>query len=74
MSYEDETLPTGPAYVLAIPEGDPILEWVHDNCPSSFPEPEFFRFMFQIGRMTIEQAKTQLKTDTAGVLQAVYFH
>lgn len=30
--------------------------------------------MFQVGRIAIEQAKTQLETDTAGVLHAVELH
>lgn len=74
MSYEDELSESGSCYVLAIPESDPILQWVRENRPAFIPEPEFFRFMFQVGRIAIEQAKTQLETDTAGVLHAVELH
>lgn len=74
MSFEDEMSESVPCHVLAIPESDPILQWVRDNRPAFIPEPEFFRFMFEVGRIAIEHAKTQLETDTAGVLSAVEFH
>lgn len=74
MSYEDEFPGNDPAYVLAIPQSDPLVAWVRNNCPPSFSEPELFRFMFQIGVTTIEQAKAQLKTDMEGVLRSVEFH
>lgn len=73
MSFEDE-FPESEPYLLAIPPTDPILEWVRQNRPAFIDEPEFFRFMFQIARTVIEQAKTQLQTDTTGVLHAVDHH
>lgn len=73
MSFEDE-IPEYEPYLLAIPQTDPILEWVRENRPAFIDEPEFFRFMFQIARTVIDQAKTQLQTDTTGVLHAVDPH
>ena len=73
MSFEDE-FPESEPYLLAIPQTDPILEWVRENRPAFIDEPEFFRFMFQIARTVIEQAKTQLQTDMTGVLHAIDSH
>lgn len=74
MSFEDEMTDSGPFYILAISEADPLLTWVRENCPAFMSEPEFFRFMFQVAKNAMDQAKAQLQTDTAGVLQAVEPH
>lgn len=41
MSYEDELSESGPCYVLAIPESDPILQWVRKTVRPSFPSLSF---------------------------------
>lgn len=58
-------------FVIAIPEGDDLLEWVVENCPEKLPEAEFFRFLCLVGQQFMTQSMEKLHTNAEGVLQFV---
>jgi hypothetical protein len=58
-------------FVIAVPSGDYLMQWVEENCPENVSEAEFFRFLCTVGMQFMKQSMERLCTDSTGVLDYV---